>query len=237
MLLSEAQQPALSNDGTKLAYVHLGSGVVVRDLTTGESRHIVNHGNAVSPTFSPGGHRLSYAEYTVAKWWQWYSANSRVHLANVDGTRDVTAPVGRRPAWSPTSGLIVHESCERSNCGLLILSTDSGNIRFLVGNSAGKASWSPDGQKITYSTDADGDSEIWSVNLDGTGARKLTDNRNTDALAAWSPDGQFIYFLSDRKDGWGIWVMHPDGTNQRRIKSIGVPRYWQWAKMSVGWNK
>jgi Tol biopolymer transport system component len=114
---------------------------------------------------------------------------------------------------------------------------DDGSNRLLVGNSAGKASWSPDGQKITYSTDADGDSEIWSVNLDGTAARKLTENASTDALAAWSPDGHYIYHLSDRKDGWCIWIMKPDGTEQRKIKSIGVPRYWQWAKMSVGWNR
>jgi endonuclease YncB( thermonuclease family) len=237
MLFSEAQQPALSVDGTKLAYVHLNSGVFVYDLTTGQDRHVINHTNAVSPSFSPGGHRLSYAEYTVAQWWQVFRANSQVHIANVDGTDDVIALVGRRPAWSPTDNLIVYEACEGTKCGLLILNADNGGTRLLVGNSAGKASWSPDGQRVSYSTDADGDSEIWRINLDGTGAKKLTDNMSTDALAAWSPDGQYIFFISDRKDGWGIWVMHPDGSEQRKVKSIGVPQYWQWAKMSVGWNK
>lgn len=236
-LFSEAQQPALSIDGTKLAYVHLGSGVLIYDLATGESRHVINHSSAVSPSFSPDGHRLSYAEYTVAKWWQVFSANSQVHTSNIDGSGDALALVGRRPAWSPADNLIVYEACQGTTCGLLILNANNGGTRLLVGDSAGKASWSPDGQKITYSTDSDGDSEIWSINLDGTSARRLTDNNSTDAMSAWTPDGQHIYFLSDRKDGWGIWIMNPDGTNQRRIRSIGVPRYWQWAKMAVGWSK
>lgn len=236
-LFSEAQQPAVSVDGTKLAYVRLNSGIFVLDLTTGESRHVINHSSAVSPSFSPGGYRLAYAEYTVTDWWHLFVANSQVHTANVDGTGDTTALVGRRPVWSPTSSLIVYEACDDTTCGLLILNADDSTTRILVGNSAGKASWAPDGQRLTYSTDADGDSEMWVINLDGTGAKKLTDNMSTDALGAWSPDGQYIYFLSDRQDGWWIWVMRPDGTEQRQVQSLGVPLHWQWAKMSVGWNR
>lgn len=234
---SEAQQAALSADGTKLAYVTLGAGVRIFDLTTGEDRHVINHASAQSPSFSPDGHRLAYAEYTVRKWWQVYTARSQVHLATTDGTSNTIAVVGRRPVWSPTSSLIAYEACEGANCGLFVLNSDDGSARFLIGKSAGKASWSPNGQVITYSTDEDGDSEIWSVSLDGTSERKLTDNESTDALAAWSPDGQYIYFLSDRQDGWGIWVMDSDGSNQRKITPIGVPLHWQWAKMAVGWNQ
>jgi hypothetical protein len=237
MLVSEAQQPAVSVDGTKLAYVRLSSGIFVRDLTTGEGRHVINHTSAVSPSFSPDAYRLAYAEYTVTDWWQLFVANSQVHTANVDGTGDTTALVGRRPVWSPTSSLIAYEACDDTTCGILILNTDDGTTRILVGNSAGKASWAPDGQRLTYSTDADGDSEIWVIKLDGTGAKKLTDNFSTDALGAWSPDGEYIYFLSDRQDGWWIWIMRPDGTEQRQVKSLGVPLHWQWAKMSVGWNR
>ena len=237
MLFAEALQPALSVDGKKLAYTRISTGIVVYDLTTGVARDVINHSGADTPSFSPDGYRLAYAEYTVVTWWDVFSANSMVHIASVDRAFNASALAGRRPAWSPTSNLIVYEACEGTKCGLLLLNADNGHTRFLVGDSAGKASWSPDGQKITYSTDADGDSEIWSINLDGTGAKKLTDNQSTDALASWSPDGKVVYLLSDRAGGWAIWAMNPDGTDQRRVKSIGVPQYWQWAKMSVGWNK
>lgn len=53
MLVSQAQQPALSVDGTKLAYVHLGSGIVVYDLATGQGREDINYSGAESPSFSP----------------------------------------------------------------------------------------------------------------------------------------------------------------------------------------
>lgn len=237
MLFSSAQQPALSVDGTKLAYVHLASGIFVHDLTTGEGRHVINHTGAVSPSFSSDGHRISYAEVTIVDWWDIFYANSKVHTARVDGSGEATALVGRRPAWSPVNNNILYEACQETTCGVMILNADNGATRLLVGQSGGKASWSPDGQKITYSTDADGDSEIWSINLDGSGAKKLTDNMSTDALAAWTPAGMYIYFLSDRMDGWGIWVMRPDGKDQRKVQSIGVPEHWQWAKMAVGWDR
>jgi WD40 repeat protein len=237
MLFSEMQEPALSLDGTKLAFVHLNSGIVVYNLVTGEGKHVITNFGALSPSFSPDGNRLAYTEYTALTWSQLFTANTRLHLVNVDGTTDIDVLPGRRPAWSPTANLVLYEACENTKCGIMVLNVDTGNSRFLVGESAGKASWSADGRTVTYSTDADGDSDIWSINLDGTGQRKLTDNSSTDALAAWSPDGQYIYFLSDRKGGWGIWVMRPDGTEARKIRSIGVPEYWQWAKMAVGWNK
>jgi Tol biopolymer transport system component len=236
-LFAESQQPALSDDGTKLAYVHLNSGIFVYDLTTGEDRHVINESSAVSPSFSPGGYRIAYAAYIISSWWDVFTANSTIHIANADGTNDIPVLSGRRPAWSPVSSLLLYEACQGTTCGIMILNTDTGNARLLVGESAGKASWSPDGQTITYSTAADGDPEIWRINLDGTGQKKLTDNNSNDALASWSPDGQYIYFLSSRKDGWWIWVMNPDGTEQRRIQSLGVPPYWQWAKMAVGWNR
>lgn len=119
----------------------------------------------------------------------------------------------------------------------MLLNADTGNARMLVGESAGKASWSPDGKKITYSIAADNNADIWSINVDGTGAKRLTDNPSTDAMTAWSPDGQYIYFLSDRKGGWGIWVMRPDGSNPQKVQSVGVPQYWQWCKLAAGWNK
>jgi WD40 repeat protein len=236
-LFTEAQQPALSSDGTKLAYVHLSSGIFVHDLTTEEQRQVINETSAMSPSFSPGGYRLVWAAYIIARWWQVFVADSTLHITNADGTNDMPIVLGRRPAWSPTSNLILYEACEGTRCGIKILNTDTGNTWLLVANSAGKASWSPDGQTITYSTDADGDSEIWSIRLDGTAEQKLTDNQSTDALAAWSPDGQYLYFLSDRKGGWGIWIMRPDGSEPRRIRSIGLPPYWQWAKLAVWWNK
>ncbi len=84
--------------------------------------------------------------------------------------------------------------------------------------SALDASYSPDGSKILYSADHDGDLEIYVVNADGTGKRALTDNDKRDFFPSWSPDGSTIVFSSDR-DGGGmeLYVMDADGGNQRRL--------------------
>ena len=53
--------------------------------------------------------------------------------------------------------------------------------------------WSPDGKSIAFVSDRDGGDNLWLVNVDGTGARKIT--KEVDAALsspAWTPDGQYI---------------------------------------------
>ena len=58
--------------------------------------------------------------------------------------------------------------------------------------------WSPDGSKIAFSTDRDGNSEIYTINADGSGLARLTDNDVTDVDPMWSPDGTRIAFATAR---------------------------------------
>jgi len=47
-------------------------------------------------------------------------------------------------------------------------------------------SWSPDGRKIVFHSSRDGNSEIYSMNNDGTGAVNLTHNPAGDITPKWS---------------------------------------------------
>jgi TolB protein len=52
----------------------------------------------------------------------------------------------------------------------------------------GHAEWSPDGTRIAFHTDADGDGEIYVMNADGTGLGSITSNFLSDEYApAWRP--------------------------------------------------
>ncbi|HZH02769.1 MAG TPA: hypothetical protein VEY30_03225 [Myxococcaceae bacterium] len=61
------------------------------------------------------------------------------------------------------------------------------------------------------------DSEVYTVGVDGSGERRLTDTPGLDAFPAWSPDGTRITFASDRDGNWEIYVMDPDGARQQRL--------------------
>ncbi len=54
--------------------------------------------------------------------------------------------------------------------------------------SDGYPAWSPDAQKIAFSSDRDDDDEIYVMNADGNGVTKLTDNTGYHDIAPdWQP--------------------------------------------------
>jgi dipeptidyl aminopeptidase/acylaminoacyl peptidase len=81
------------------------------------------------------------------------------------------------------------------------------------------ASYSPDGTRIAFMNNYDGDFEICVMNADGTGVRQLTKNSAVDAYPTWSPDGSKIAFTSNRDGDLDIYVMNADGSDQINITS------------------
>ena len=67
--------------------------------------------------------------------------------------------------------------------------------------------------RIAFSSAVDGDSEIYSINPDGSGVLKLTNNTVNDSFPGWSPDGKKITFTR----GGGIYTMNADGGGQTPI--------------------
>ena len=77
--------------------------------------------------------------------------------------------------------------------------------------------YSPDGLKIAFISTHDGDPEIFVMNADGTGLRKLTDNSAVDAAPSWSPHSGKIVFTSDRGGSFELYRMNSDGSQQQMI--------------------
>jgi len=76
-----------------------------------------------------------------------------------------------------------------------------------------KPSWSPDGLQIAFTSNRDGDDEIYVMNADGSGLRQLTVNTAFDCCPDWSPDGSKLVFNSNWPDGdQDIYVIGSDGT-------------------------
>lgn len=69
---------------------------------------------------------------------------------------------------------------------------------------------SPDGRKVAYEYAR----EVWTMNADGTGRRRVAANTGADATPSWSPDGKKIVFSKNRAD---IYVVNVNGTGQKRL--------------------
>lgn len=59
--------------------------------------------------------------------------------------------------------------------------------------------------------------DVFEVNPDGSGMRRLTSAHGYDAECAYSPDGDEIVFCSQRDDDLEIYVMDADGSHEKRL--------------------
>ncbi|MGD8752116.1 MAG: hypothetical protein PVG14_11870, partial [Anaerolineales bacterium] len=85
-------------------------------------------------------------------------------------------------------------------------------------------------QVIAFTSERDGNSEIYLINADGTGLQRLTDDLAYDAWPTWSPDGSQIAFMSTRSGNPDIYVMDADGSNVRRLTHHTANDIWpEWS--------
>ena len=81
----------------------------------------------------------------------------------------------------------------------------------------GSPAWSPDGKRIAFYSERDGNAEIYVMNADGSGVTRLTRTAADEGYPSWSPDGRTITFDSDRDGNFEIYAMDADGGNPRRL--------------------
>ena len=81
-------------------------------------------------------------------------------------------------------------------------------------------SWSPNGSEIAFTSDRDGNQEIFVVDIDTGEETSLTNSEGPDSHPAWSPAGNKIAFLSTRFGGTDIYVIDPDGSNLTNLTRL-----------------
>jgi len=160
-----------------------------------------------------------------------------IYFADYDGANPRRLTTSRTinvaPAWSPDGQAIAYTSW-RSSTGTngfgtfqdIVISLIRTGQRFTPANGSPDkqnylAAWSPDGTKLAYTLSTGGNQEIYVMNKDGSGQRRLTTHPEIDTSPTWSPNGNQIAWVSGRTGNPQIYIMDADGTGQRKLTSEG----------------
>jgi len=77
--------------------------------------------------------------------------------------------------------------------------------------------WSPDGRWIAFTSDRDGNNNVWLIRPDGLLPTQITKEKVRDVNSpAWSPDGEYVFvrkhYVESRSLGAGeVWMYHRSG--------------------------
>lgn len=76
--------------------------------------------------------------------------------------------------------------------------------------------WLPD-KRIIFGSTFNGNLDIWTMNIDGTGRQQLTNDAAADYVPTASIDGQIVIFVSNRSGRENLWQMNADGNKQQQL--------------------
>ena len=93
--------------------------------------------------------------------------------------------------------------------------------------------WAPDGRRLVFTSTGPRPrpiaraTEIYLVNANGSGLRRVTHNRRFEGSVKWSPDGRWLLYIRTRQSDDGpvdeLWRMRPDGSRNRLVlRDVGA---------------
>ncbi len=192
-----------------------GTGIV--KLTSGPSGTF-----DLNADWSPDGTRIVFERDA--------GASQEVFTMNGDGSdlRQITFdefPGDADPAWSPDGTRIAVERFDipADRDGIYVMNADGSHpVQVTQSDARGEniePQWSSDGTKLVFGIASDTGHALFTINLDGTGERRITPWSLDAVHADWSPDGRLIVFEApDRDDeppgtSANVYTIRPDGSH------------------------
>ncbi|MBM3307569.1 MAG: PD40 domain-containing protein [Candidatus Eisenbacteria bacterium] len=210
-------QPAVSPDGARIAYVSDESGnydIHVTDVRGGSTLRLTDD-PAIddSPAWLPDGTAIVFVSDRNGRSDVW-------KVSQFGGGATLLVEDAEFPAISPDGARIAFARVGASGWRRIhvapLSSPSSAEAR--TGDSDGvwdhyAPAWSPDGRTICYATRHN----LWTVPADGGAPRPLTDVGAGDASPAWSSDGRHVYFSSNRGGTTALWRVPRRGGRPERL--------------------
>ncbi len=123
------------------------------------------------------------------------------------------------PSWSPNGRELAYVSFETRKAVVWVQDITTGRRRMLAdfrGTNSAPA-FSPDGLQLVLTLSREGGSQLFLMNRDGSGLKRLTQSSSIDTEATFAPDGRSIYFVSDRGGSPQIYRMAVTGGAAERL--------------------
>jgi Tol biopolymer transport system component len=230
----EDLHPRWSPDGEKIAFSRGLEGqieIFVMDADgSNPTRLTNNNADDTDPTWSPDGEKIAFASDRDDGNWDIYVMDAD-DGSDVIRLTDNDEIIDWEPTWSPDGEKIAFASDRDATVdvdepgditAIYTMDADDGSdvTRLSDSNEARHRdpNWSPDGEKIAFSSTGDANSGIYTMDADdGSDVTRLTDDGSDPS---WSPDGEKIAFASDRDDpdNSDIYVMDADdGSDVTRL--------------------
>jgi TolB protein len=212
-------------------------------FSTGHGIDVIDSDGAGRTSFAPGVSDAAWSADGSKLVFLGVDEGQRVQVfsANADGSNRIQLTTAQfqgfqTPAWSPDGRVVFNwGECFYNFCvqGLAVMNAD-GSERRDIGLGGSTPNWSPAGTKIaatgrgTVCTRPDPNdpydyvicnAQVFTINPEGTGQTRITDDTTSDYDPNWSPDGGKIVFVSFRDGNSEIYSMNADGTGQQRLTS------------------
>lgn len=224
--------PAWSPDDTRILFVKTentaagGSSNIYSVEPDGSNEiQLTNQNYNYSPQYFPGNTSIIFSS----------SNNSfmGIYRMNTDGSgKQLLTPQNKsfgNPVISPDGKMIAITSNDWNGSQIFVMNSDGSNLRQITftvsskyfdtgfprdGN--GNPVWSPNSNKLAYVSYENGSPDIFTINSNGTGNKRLTDTPLRDENPSWSKDGNYIIFSSNRNPNVAsqIYIMRTEGQMQ-----------------------
>jgi TolB protein len=217
-----------SPDGRRLLYYRNQGGVWVMNADGSHKRDLTSNKAFNAPgAWSPDGQKILFTSNR--------DGNNEVYVMNADGSgqRDLLASPSSQEwagGWSPDGSTVFFTTDRDRNWEIYAMDADGSNPRNLTRSpridgeipGGGGLVVSPDGRRIAFASTRDtrdeDNPELYVMNTDGSGLRRVTHSPGIEALRSWSPDGrQLVFVRFPTKPRWAFFVMNVDGSGLRKV--------------------